>query len=404
LFAAFLLPVRGFPFDEPGQTAAQPSSVKLYEGRTLEEWRQAVKDLRPDDKTAVPGLIAVLKDQTVPWFTRRQMANTLGRMGKNAADAVPVLIQILEEPRTDEHSPAIWAAKSLALFGPEAREATPKLAAILKNPELPLAERQVALEALGQIGGAHPRAIPAVVETLNLPPRADSVKLQAERDSLRELAAESLAIVGKDAAVAVPVLLRCLNDPREPMRRKTIAALGKIGPAAQLGIPMLVESLAFDESPAVRDAAETALAGIGAPAIPALVHLLEDQEAELRLRAARGLGQMKAAAQPAAAKMRELLKDANPEVRLTAATALWQITQMAEASLPVLVGTLKSADRQLRMQAFRVLTTELGPAAIPARASLTELLKHEDPAVRQAAKKALERIPSLPESPSTPRK
>ena len=74
---------------------------------------------------------------------------------------------------------------------------------------------------------------------------------------------ESIATVGKDAAIAAPVLMRFLNDPREPMRRKTAMALGRVGPAAQLAIPTLVESLAFDESPAVRDAAETSLAEIG---------------------------------------------------------------------------------------------------------------------------------------------
>jgi HEAT repeat protein len=378
-------------------SASEPQSARRYDGRTLEEWRQAIKDLSPDNpasRAAVPGLIAILKDQDAPWFTRRQMANTLGRFGKNAPEAVPVLIKILDEPNTDEHTPRIWASKSLALFGPEAREAAPRLVAILKNAELPIAEREVALEALGQIGGAHPRAIPAVVETLNLPQRADSPKAQEERNTLRELAAESLTIVGKDAAIAVPVLLRSINDPREAMRRKTIAALGRIGPASQSAIPTLIESLAFDESPAVRDAAETALAGIGTVALPALMHLLEDQETELRLRAARGLGQMKTTGQPAAAKLRELLKDEEPEVRFTAARSLWQITLRAEFSLPVFVETLKSPDRQLRMQAFRALTTELGPAAAPAREALTQLLEHPEPSVRQAAQKALERIPA----------
>jgi hypothetical protein len=58
------------------------------------------------------------------------------------------------------------------------------------------------------------------------------------------------------------------------------------------------------------------------------------------------------------------------------------------------VETLKSPDRQLRMQAFRILTTELGPAAISARESLTELLDHPEGYVRLAAEKALERIPA----------
>lgn len=388
-------------FAGPGSLYAQESKAKpkLYDGRTLDEWRRAINEIRPENpasQSAVPGLLGILNDKDAPWFTRRQVANTLGRFGKNAPEGVPVLIELLDEPRTKEHNPRIWAAKALALYGPLAREATPRLVEILKDRELPLEERAVALEALGQIGGAHPRAIPSVVELLSDLSASPGVSDQNDSDALRELAAECIGIIGKDAAVAVPVLMRSINDPSESMRRKTIAALGRIGPASQLAIPSLLESLAYDEFAAVRDAAETALAAIGSPAVPALVHLLQDQDAELRLRAARGLGQMKILAQPAANPLRKLLVDKNPEVRLAVAKALWQITNRANESLPVFVETLKSPDRQLRMQAFRVLTTELGPQAAPARVDLMLLSDHPESYVRQAARKALERIPLAP--------
>ncbi len=388
----FLVPLVGFSFEEP-----PPAAGKLYDGRSLEEWRQAVKDLSLESsasRSAVPGLIAIVRDRSVPWFTRRQMANTLARLGKYAPEGVPVLIEILDEPASDDSTPRIWAAKALAIYGPEAGRAAPKLIEMLKNTALPAEERQVTLEALGQIGGAHPRAIPALVETLNLPARADSPEAQNDRDILRELAAEAIAAVGKDAAIAVPVLLRCLHDPRETMRRKSVSALAKIGPAAHPAIPTLVEMLAFDESPAVRDAAETALAGIGSQAVPVLVHLFEDREAELRLRAVRSIGQMKTIARPAAGKLRELLKDPDPQVRFTAAKALWLITEQAEDSIPVFVEALQSPERPLRMEAYRVLTVDLGPAAAAARDDLKPMLGHPESAVRQAARKALERIPA----------
>lgn len=364
--------------------------VPKYGGRTLDEWRLVIKDLSPDDpdnRDAVPGLIEVVKDSDVTWFTRRQVANTLGRLGKLAPQGVPVLIEILDEPGTKEHTPRVWASKALAIYGPLAREAAPRLIEILANEKLPVTERQVAIEALGQIGGAHPRAIPALVETLNLPSSKDN-------DSLRELAVESIAVVGSDAAIAVPVLLRNLNAPDESFRRKTAAALGAIGSPSQLAIPSLVEVLAFDESLAVRDAAETALADIGGPALSALMHFLGDEDPQLRERSVRALGSMKQTAAPAVPKLKERLKDPEPQVRFIAAKSLWQIQGTADDSLPVFVETLKSADRQLRMQAFRTLTTELGEEAAAARASLLKLKDHSDPSVRQAAQKALERIPA----------
>ena len=384
-------------FSEEGSVDSASQPVKQYGGKTLEEWRREIKDLSPDNpahRDAVPALIEIIKDAEVPWFTRSQVANTLGRMGKLAPEGVPVLVRLLDEAETADHAPRVWAGKALALYGPLARQAAPRLVEILKNEKLPLAERQVAIDALGQIGGAHPRAIPALVETLNLPRPADSAEDEEKIESLRELAVESIAFIGPDAAIAVPVLLRNLNHESESFRRKTAAALGRIGSPAQLAIPTLIEVLAFDESPAVRDAAETALAGIGQPALPALMHLLGDEDPELRQRGARALGAIKKPAAAAVPKLRERLKDADPHVRFAVAKSLWEIQGTAGDSLPVFVETLKSPDRQLRMQAFRVLTTELGEKAAPARENLRKLKAHPDASVRQAAQRALERIPA----------
>jgi len=392
------------PFSSDEESAEKPLSKKRYGGKTLEEWRRDIKDLSPDNpanKKAVPGLLAILKDRDVPWFTRRQVANTLGRLGKLAPEGVPALIEILDEPGTEDETPRIWATKALAIYGPVARQATPRLVEILKNPELPLAERQVVIDALGQIGGKHPQAIPALVDTLNLPRQAESPKAQEANETLRMLAVESLGQVGTDAAIAVPALVRYLNHPSEPMRRKTAQALGQIGPAAQLAVSTLVESLAYDESPAVRDAAESALAGIGQPALADLTNLLDDREAELRRRAARSLGEMQSTAEPAVPELKKLLKDEDPAVRLTAAKSLWQIRGKAGDSLPVLVETLESPDRQLRIEAFRVLTRDLGKEAAPARGSISELLDHPDPAVRQAARKTLEELKAKSDGETT---
>ncbi len=375
---------------------SEPNPPKLYEGRTLDEWRELFKNLSPSNpasRAAVPGLILILKDRDVPWFTRSQAANTLGRMGKNGQDAVMVLITLLDEPRAKEHSPSVWATKSLALFGPEAQSATPRLVEILKDDQRPLIERLTTLEALGQIGGSHPRAIPALVETLNLAPLGLPDKTQMEFNALRELAIEAIAVVGPDAKSAIPMLLRLINSPSESTRRKSVTALGRMGAAAQLAVPSLMESLAFDESPAVRDAAETAFARIGTSAVPALTHLLGDQDSELRQRAARSLGQMGVPAKPAVGPLKKLFNDPKPEVRLSAAKSVWVITKQAHDSLPVFVEMLKSSDRQLRIQAFRLLTKELGVQATPARPAIAKLLDHSSNAVRQAAKSALERIP-----------
>ena len=41
----------------------------------------------PEAAVEVPGLIEIVENEAVPWFTRRQAALTLGRIGEPAASA-----------------------------------------------------------------------------------------------------------------------------------------------------------------------------------------------------------------------------------------------------------------------------------------------------------------------------
>ena len=81
----------------------------------------------PEAAREVPGLIEIVQDEAVPWFTRRQAALTLGRIGAPAAQAVALQECYATTPVVDETSPPYWAVKSLALFGPIAAPATPTL-------------------------------------------------------------------------------------------------------------------------------------------------------------------------------------------------------------------------------------------------------------------------------------
>jgi HEAT repeat protein len=368
----------------PDTGSPRAAAPEVYAGRTLDQWREIMKDLDPNNPgsaAALPGLLAIVEDRQVPWFTRRQAALTLGRMGELSAEqAVPLLIELLEEPSSTEEPTRIWAVKALALFRRNARAAAPALVAILRDESAPLADRLVSLEALARIGTAHRDAVPAIIETL-----------AAGDGSLRELAAEALALVGPGAAEAVPALMRAARDPDERLRRKSVQALGAMGAAAEIAIPVLAEALVLDESLAVRDAAAEALSRVGVAALPALVHFLADEDPETRRRAALALGKMGRSARTAASALQSALKDKNPEVGVEAAHALWKITSDPDLVIPQLVALLTDDDRQVRIRAFRLLTS-MGPAARSALAPLRNLLNDQRAYVRQAAEKAIERI------------
>ena len=366
--------------------------LATYDGLTLDEWRERMKSLEldnPESRSAVPGMVAIVKDTSVPWFTRRQAALTLGRLGPIATDAVPVLAEILKNP-DGEDSTRIWVGKALALFGPEAETVTPTAVEILQDDQSPLGDRQVMIELLGRIGGRHPRAIPALIETIRMTPPADKT---AARDvnTLRALAGESLATVGSDATAAIPALTRTLYDENELVRRRAVEALGAIGPAAAVAMPTLMEVLVFDESAAVRDSAEVSLAQFGPTILETVIGLTADPDPEVRTRAASILGRMGRVARSAANSLHVLLTDDMAGVRVRAMEAIWQINGTAEAGIlvPHAIKALAEDDRQLRIRAYRLLV-EIGQSAPKTvRNALEKIPDDASSAVRQAAKKIL---------------
>ncbi|MBW3540229.1 MAG: HEAT repeat domain-containing protein [Planctomycetes bacterium] len=403
--------LRPGPSVEDVSSSAKPANAKLDEKLPIEkrtygelgfkEWQRRFKDFGtevPQAAESVPALVALVRDADVPWHTRRQAALVLGRIGPAAAEAVPALTGLVAAKRDvgskdSGVSPRRWAAQALALFGPAAAPATPDLVRLLEDDAAAPGERLAALEALASIGGAHPEAIPAVVKAFTRHPRGATPEDTTRRQLLREAAADALVLLGHEARVAVPHLMRALGDSSESIRRKAAAALGAIGAAAAPAIERLVDALGTDESPAVRDAAASALAAIGPAALPVLRELAEYDDAEVRWRAIEAIGRIEPMAETDgdAELLDTALDDPDARVRIAAAEALWRLTGDASAVLPSLVEGLTNPARQIRVRAYRLLL-ELGPAARPAIVPLERLLEDDRPHVRRAAEEALRKL------------
>lgn len=95
--------------------------------------------------------------------------------------------------------------------------------------------------------------------------------------------------------------------------------------------------------PPLDAAAAQALAGIGAPATPALVRLLGDPDPRLRKTAARALGRIGAEASPATPALTVALQDPDDEVRAAAAKALGEIGPAAAGAVPDLINVLRES-------------------------------------------------------------
>jgi len=392
----------------PDAARTTAPAERLIGGRTLAEWQDVLKSIDPAAPQAakeVPGLIELIQDSGVPWFTRRQGALALGRMKSRALPAVPVLIRLIESrTRTDQDpsvsaSAATWGAQALAHFGPDAASAAPTLIKQLDDVGRPLGERLAAVEALAMIGPAHPDVIPALIRVLDAPPQtSDADEADAatrtlpppddDHATLREAAAEAFTAMGAASSVAVPALIRALHDPSEGLRHRAANALGVLGPQSEAAVPDLLVALAFDDSDSVRDAAGSALGKIGGSAIEGLLRCTTQADQELRRRAASALGDSGERTARVKDALARLLNDEDPAVRIAAAVALWKIDPGSELVAPALVRILASDNRQHRLQASRLLV-RMGPAAQPVLESLRVLLRHDDEEVRRLAAKTL---------------
>lgn len=335
-------------------TAAPPAAPEdiVIDGRTLVEWRALIQYLdldAPSAAAAVPGLMQIVESESIPWFTRRQAALTLGRIGRPAAVAVPLLLSLLDADEAEGELTRLWAAKSLALLGPVAAASSERLSEIALDPDESLPLRLTALEALSRIGADSPDVLPAFLVAVSPQIAASD---EPSRLQLNIGAAEGLSLLRASAAPAIPHLLEALRSESSLLRLPATVTLGEIGPAAEIAIPTLADALVFDDAPEVADAAAKSLGKIGPAALPVLERLLDDADEEVRLRAVWGLTEQQ---QRGRELLWQALDDESEMIRVWSAAGLAADAKADAAAVDVLLDSLEAEDRQARIKAYRVL-------------------------------------------------
>lgn len=123
---------------------------------------------------AVPKLIEILQAEQNDMGVRWNAARTLGKIGPAAKSAIPTLIAVLKDSEVllREH-----AAEALGDIGPDSAEAVPHLIPLLKDEDSRV--RRDVVRALGMIGPAAKSASPAILPLLNddEPPVREAAKV-----------------------------------------------------------------------------------------------------------------------------------------------------------------------------------------------------------------------------------
>jgi HEAT repeat protein len=157
-----------------------------------------------------------------------------------------------------------------------------------------------------------------------------------QNQPVRCVAIRSLATLGKDAQVAVPILLTRLTDPDDLVRAETNRALGAIGADPLKVVPQLIGAL-DDRYPGARLTAIEALASFGVDAKaagPNLLELVKGPDDAIAAAAAMALGRVGADPEKAVPVLIDHLK--NPTICPHAATALGSYGPAAKDAAPLL--------------------------------------------------------------------
>lgn len=339
---------------------------------------------------AGPPLLAALKDATPA--ARGGIARALGKMKPPPLAAIPALIKLLGEEKSDTAASTIAAlgaiarecdaANSSAGSAPPARSpfnaAVAALAEALSDPNATV--RTGAAQALAAAGAAGKDAVPALARLFKDDDRR-----------VRRYAIRALEQAGPAAVDATPALIEAIQDPANTEREYMLAALTAIGPQAA---PALVAALRLESAPVRRDMARVLGTAKPDPAavLPGLRALLQDSNWEAREGAALALGFMGETAKDAAPLLTPLVKDPRPEVRLAVAWALGHLNPATkETVVPVLVEALTDARPEIRVQAADGIG-QFGPAAKSAIPALIEAIRDGDPDSEQAMGAALGKI------------
>jgi HEAT repeat protein len=429
-----------------GKDAAIAVPALIKDGRIAWDYDrlatiQALGSIGPAAAPAVPALLEVLRE-------RRDDANSvaavqaLGRIGASARTVVPDLLRRLERHgHSNERELRLAVVEALGRFGGDAAEAVPALLPLLLDEadivesavwtwaslpstvadatlalwvaRLGITDRvektrmcRAALTALDRIDGKWPQTeaakklLPGLLKRLDL----------ANAD-LRHEAVLALGRFGKEAAPAVPQLLKLLDDPDPKVRRDVTSALVRIDdawtqPLDPARAARLLGEVLTDRSPAVRKKAAQTLGGLakdGTGAIGGLVLLLADSDEDVVKAAAEALGRIDdnwlqtEAAKNAIPGLVHRLRDPLGAVRTNAAAALGRFDGAAAGAITALVVCAADAVKDVRTAALAALERidrdwPQSPAAKKAVPRLDKLRGSDDAEVRNAAAWLLKKI------------
>jgi len=373
----------------------------------------AVAATRPDE--AVKPLKSMLYDPSAE--TRIEAARAYGYLKRDGLDLVD---KALKDPSPEVERAALESALTLSATYPY--PVADMLGRALKTVRP--AVRRSLIEALARLGEGKP--------AVALPPLARAVK---DSDGATRVAAANgfcaLAKSKGNGVLVAPYLRVAARDERDDVRTAAAACLADVAAVDAKGAARIAAELAESPQPAVRVAAAEALGTVGADAatlaMPTLLKLIGDSDAQVRSNAERSFAKGAAKLEgrragdaehalegalvqgdaserrlivSAAAKaglwglLRQAARDGDEAVRLEA-------VQAAGAGkgpgLDVVRGAVEDRSQTVRAEAMRLLAGGAGGGARDVLPTFEAMLRGGDAAARAAAVAGIGELPDAGE-------
>ncbi len=364
----------------------------------------AIQAIHPGPEVTVPLCVKLLKDADTGIRVR-----ILSALADAGAGAVPGLIEALKMG----DDAAYWACIVARSIGPEAKEIVPALTERLKDKN-PALRREVIL-TLGAMGDAAVPAVPEIAKALDdgstrtaatfvlgqlgkVPADAEPKVLANAKDKdhlLSTLSIWTIARIHPDdknlTKHAMEHLVSRLTDEDPFVREVAARGLLALPPAPELAVPIW-EKAFKDMNEETAGNALTAVASLGAAAVPRLIEGLKHEQ--LRIPLAEALGRIGPAAAPAAPALAKLMTDKSAPVVMAAATALAAIGPDAKAAVPQLVAALDSSGDQPAeaAPAAAFALGRIGTASADAVPALQKLLQSKNESLALVSAWALTQI------------
>ncbi len=322
----------------------QQSGGRLIGGRTRQTWIGALHDPNP--------------------HTRARACQALAILGSDAEDAVPALIDAMQD---GDESVRTGAIAALGWIGDRAGKSVPHLLRLLLADDKTRVEVVRIQAAIARIGRP---AVGALIAGLTRAQSATRVRIL-----------QTLGRMGSDAEDAVPALAGELEAGHSGTGclPEVVDAIGRVGPRAKSVASALSRLLASaflaDAQEELDRRATRALTKIGRSPIQFLSEKLSGAEPDSRRRAVDLLGEVGPDAMPCASKLATIVvnRQFGGELRWEAALALSAIDPASCSAL----GAITRLPERERSGEARVLA-RLGPFAFPALPSFIEDLERDE--------------------------